>query len=122
MIDPKCYEEHKDECFGVQPIDTLELLSMTRPADAQGYYHCYGMENFTTNTTHKWPEDVDKDVKETLDNEKKENKVLSAPCTAVKFIPRVLLTKTQDEPSTDTTINTNIVSYTDKATNTSDET
>ena len=106
MIDPKCYEEHKDECFGVQQIDTLELLSMTRPADARGYYHCYGRENFTTNTTQECsPKVDDRDVKQTTDNEKKE-KVSSVPCTAVKFIPRVLLTKTHDEPSTDTIINT----------------
>lgn len=114
MIDPKCYEEHKDECFGIQPIDTLELLSMTQPADTHGYYHCYGMENFTTNTNQECPpEDTHRDVKQTIDNEWNE-KVSSVPCTAVKFIPRVLLTKTQDEPSTDTTINTDIVTSTDK--------
>lgn len=29
MIDPKCYERHKQDCFGTRPINTLELLSMT---------------------------------------------------------------------------------------------
>ena len=109
MIDPQCYEEHKDSCFGTQPINTLELLSMTRPADRQGYYHCYGRETFGTNTTQNYPEDVSTDVKLTPDNDKNENQVLSVPCTAVKFIPRVLLTKTQDEPATDTTNNTDTV-------------
>ena len=102
MIDPKCYEEHKDDCFGVQPINTLELLSMTQPTDGQGYYYCYGKEPFSNDTTvaQDCPENVDTDVEQSMDNEAKETlEVVSAPCTAVKFIPQVLLTKTQDPTS-----------------------
>ena len=107
MIDPKCYEEHRDDCFGVQPINTLELLSMTRPPDRQGYYHCYGRETFGTHTTQNCPEYVvDTGVKQSTHNGQKENQVLSVPCTAV---PRVLLTKEQVEPATDTNTNTDIV-------------
>lgn len=108
VIDPECYEKYKHDCFGVQPVNTLELLSMTLPADEQGYYHCFSRETFTagTGTTQSHQEDSVTDVKITGDDndDKEENmKVMSAPCTAVKFTPRVLLTKKQDETETTNT-------------------
>ena len=101
-IDPESYEEHKHDCFGTQPINTLELLSMTLPADHEGYYHCFSRETFTTNTaTQSCDDDTISDVKHSMpDGDERENiTVMSAPCTAVKFIPRVLLTKKQEEPA-----------------------
>ena len=81
---------------------------MTLPADEQGYYHCFSRETFTagTGTTQSHQEDSVTDVKITGDDndDKEENmKVMSAPCTAVKFTPRVLLTKKQDETETTNT-------------------
>ena len=109
VIDPKCYEEHKDNCFGIQPINTLELLSMTQPADVQGYYHCYGKEPFSIDTTiaQDCPENVDTNMKQSTHTEEEENlKVVSSPCTAVKFIPRVLLKKQDPKNNTEKTIPT----------------
>jgi len=47
-IEPASYEKYKDEVFGTQIIDSLELLSMTLPPDKQGYYHCFNRELFTS--------------------------------------------------------------------------
>ncbi|XP_065885903.1 A-kinase anchor protein 7-like [Dysidea avara] len=47
-IEPASYEKHKDEVFGTQYVNSLELLSMTLPPDKQGYYHCFSRESFTS--------------------------------------------------------------------------
>ena len=47
-IEPASYEKHKDEVFGTQYVNSLELLSMTLPPDKQGYYHCFSRASFTS--------------------------------------------------------------------------
>lgn len=114
VIDPKCYEEHKDDCFGTQLIDMLELLSMTLPADRQGYYYCYSRETFSNNTSVmqccRDKEHIITDIKQSTDDnngdEIKTMRVLSSPCSAVKFTPRVLLISREDKPNTGETDNT----------------
>ena len=107
-IDPKCYEEYKHDCFGTQPINTLELLSMRLPADSGGYYHCFSRETFiaTDTATQSCEDDTTSDVKHsTVDGDERENiTVMSTPCTAVKFIPRVLVTKKQEPGANDNSI------------------
>lgn len=82
---------------------------MTQPADGEGYYHCFSRESFITTTSV----DTNCDIKQSTDDgnedddKKGSTKLMSAPCTAVKFIPRVLLTKKQDETEAiDTTCST----------------
>ena len=40
------YSDFKDTYFGVQRVEGLELLSMTLPQDADGYYHCFQRVSF----------------------------------------------------------------------------
>ena len=40
-LKPAIYAELLDTEFGNEPVAGLELLSMTLPADKDGYYHCF---------------------------------------------------------------------------------
>ena len=40
------YDDFKETYFGVQRVEGLELLSMTLPLDADGYYHCFQRFSF----------------------------------------------------------------------------
>ena len=110
MIHPKSYEDHKDDSFGNQSINTLELLSMTLPADKDGYYHCFSRESFNISHIQGCIGDVKQSTDDIDDNNKREDTtMISAPCTAVKFIPRIL--RKQDEPMllNNTTNTTNVL-------------
>ena len=72
---------------------------MTLPADEEGYYHCYSKEAFHTSSgssAHSCQDNVTADVKHLAVTKKESETVISAPYTAVKFIPRVLVTRKQD--------------------------
>ena len=45
-IDRSTYANLVDSEFGSQAIDGLELLSMTKPSDEEGYYHCFERHSF----------------------------------------------------------------------------
>lgn len=45
-IDKKLYEAYTDSTIGSQKVSGLELLSMVRPLDSDGYYHCFGRCDF----------------------------------------------------------------------------
>jgi len=109
MIHPKSYEDHKDDSFGNQSINTLELLSMTLPADKDGYYHCFSRESFNISHIQGCIGDVKQSTDDIDDNKREDTTMISAPCTAVKFIPRII--RKQDEPMllSNTTNTTNVV-------------
>ena len=65
-IEPASYEKHKDEMFGTQIINSLELLSMTLPPDKQGYYHCFSRELFTPSNLEM---DTETNVESTVSKE-----------------------------------------------------
>lgn len=91
---------------------------MTLPSDSEGYYHCFSRETFiaTDTTTRSCKDDTSSDVKHsTVDGDERENiTVMSAPCTAVKFIPRALVTKKQEGPGA----NNNSIPVTEPSTET----
>ena len=39
-IDPKLHQDLKDFEFGIQPVKEIQVLSMTKPIQPNGYYHC----------------------------------------------------------------------------------
>ena len=45
-IEPSTYAHLLGTEFGSQPIEGLELLSMTKPYDAEGYYYCFHRSSF----------------------------------------------------------------------------
>lgn len=40
-IPPHSYASHVEQEFGEQVVEGLELLSMNKPPDSKGYYHCF---------------------------------------------------------------------------------
>ena len=46
-IDHSTYSDLVDTKFGSQPIEGLELLSMTSPPDEEGYYYCFERHSFS---------------------------------------------------------------------------
>ena len=47
-IEEKAYSDFSRKEFGTELISGLELLSMVRPKDSEGYYHCFSKTNFRT--------------------------------------------------------------------------
>lgn len=68
-IEPASYEKHKDEVFGTQIINSLELLSMTLPPDKQGYYHCFSRELFIPSNLSTREMDTETNVESTVSKE-----------------------------------------------------
>jgi hypothetical protein len=41
------YAKFMDKEFGEQVLEGLELLSMSKPVDEEGYYYCFSKNSFT---------------------------------------------------------------------------
>ncbi|XP_014662570.1 PREDICTED: uncharacterized protein LOC106805482 [Priapulus caudatus] len=46
-VDPSYYKEYEEMAFGNQQVESLQLLSMNKPKDTNGYYYCSKEVNLT---------------------------------------------------------------------------